>query len=91
MVNNRLIEAYEYIQRAIAKNPDTNLLIGYLVATLGNFGPVARGQGKARIVSPDALGSCITGRLRQSGARICQRSDLKGHVQFGSELKRPRF
>ena len=37
MVNNRLIEAYEYIQRAIAKNPDNNLLIGYLVATLGNL------------------------------------------------------
>ena len=49
MVNNRLIEAYENIQRAIAKNPDNNLLIGYLVATLGNLDRLPEAKEKLKL------------------------------------------
>ena len=37
MVNNRLGEAFEQIQRAISKDPGNNMLIGFLVAVLGNL------------------------------------------------------
>ncbi|MBT6532743.1 MAG: adenylate/guanylate cyclase domain-containing protein [Marinovum sp.] len=37
MVNKRLGEALEQIQRAISKDPGNNMLIGFLVAVLGNL------------------------------------------------------
>ena len=37
MVNDRMDEAYEQIQRAISKDPENNMLIGFLVAVLGNL------------------------------------------------------
>ena len=51
-----MIEAYEYIQRAIAKNPDNNLLIGYLVTTLGNLDRLPEAKEKLELfhqIRPD--------------------------------------
>ena len=37
MVEDRFDEALEQIQRAISKYPDKNMLLGFLVAALGNL------------------------------------------------------
>ena len=49
MVEDRLDEALEQIQRAISKYPDNNMLLGFLVAVLGNLNQMPEAQEKMEL------------------------------------------